>query len=33
MNERIDADELAIYRAAIKLGDNMIAWSRTPKAG
>ena len=33
MSERIDADELAIYRAALKLGDNMLAWSRTAKAG
>ena len=33
MTERIDAAELEIYRSALKLADNMLAWSRTAKAG
>jgi hypothetical protein len=33
MAERIDADELEIYRSALKLADNMLSWSRTANAG
>ena len=33
MTERIDVDELETYRLALKLADNMLAWSRTAKAG
>ncbi len=33
MNELIDADELEIYRSALRIADNMLSWSRTAKAG
>lgn len=34
MNEpTTDADELALYKSALKLADNLLSWSRTAAAG
>jgi hypothetical protein len=33
MIDRVDADELAIFRASFRLANNMFSWSRTSRAG